>query len=610
MMGIAKRSSMKFVAMAVALLIAALSNSGVYEARERGRTQERQQKLDRVLRKALQKGERTAQRVIIRTKKGRTGTVAELLQQHGDAVTSGHGLVDALTAVVHAEDLIGLEQHADVESISIDAIVTAGSSLELKALGLSIGINTVGPEENILAATLGLEQVEEDGNGVGIAVIDSGLEESDDLHGGRADTFYDFTRGGRKAKPSDAYGHGTHVATLIAGEGRGSERKQVRLLSGKKLLDARRPYAGVAPEARIISLKVLDRHGAGYTSAVLEAIEFAIANRDRLKIDVINLSLGHPIYEAPATDPLVQAVEAATRAGLVVVASAGNYGLNEETGQVGYAGVTSPGNAPSAITVGALDMNGTSRRDDDAVANYSSRGPTWFSGHVKPDIVAPGHELVAVGAYNGTLYREHPERRVRGQQLERMPRYLRLSGTSMAAGVTSGVVALMIEANRDVSNTPLTSNTIKAILQFTALPLSSADALTQGTGALNAAGAVKLARTIDPSTPVGLWWLTGPLSPSTSIAGSEHIWSQTVLWGNTVVWGNALYEQQIAWANTVVWGATVVWGNTVVWGATDLVWDSPEVWSQTVVWGASAIGTTDGAPIPTAETVVWGATVK
>ena len=104
-----------------------------------------------------------------------------------------------------------------------------------------------------------------------------------------------------------------------------------------------------------------------------------------------------------------------------------------------------------------------------------------------------------------------------------MPRYLRLSGTSMAAGVTSGVVALMIEANRDVSNTPLTPNTIKAILQFTALPLSSADALTQGTGALYGAGAVKLARTIDPSTPVGLWWLTGPLSPSTSIAGSEHI---------------------------------------------------------------------------------------
>ena len=84
------------------------------------------------------------------------------------------------------------------------------------------------------------------------------------------------------------------------------------------------------------------RNGAGYTSSVLQAIEFAVANRDRLNIDVINLSLGHPIYESPATDPLVQAVEAATRAGIVVVASAGNYGLNEETGQVGYAGLLRP----------------------------------------------------------------------------------------------------------------------------------------------------------------------------------------------------------------------------------------------------------------------------
>src|SRR5688500_7816351 len=124
MMGVAKRSSMKFLAMAVALLVAGLSSSGVYEGRERGPTQARQPKLDRVLRKALQKGERNAQRVIIRTKKGRTSNIAGLLQQHGDAVTSGHGLVDALTAVVHAEDLIGLEQHADIESISIDAIVT------------------------------------------------------------------------------------------------------------------------------------------------------------------------------------------------------------------------------------------------------------------------------------------------------------------------------------------------------------------------------------------------------------------------------------------------------------------------------------------------------
>ena len=102
-------------------------------------------------------------------------------------------------------------------------------------------------------------------------------------------------------------------------------------------------FQGVAPKARIISLKVLDGDGRGLTSSVLRALEFAIEHQDELKIDVINLSLGHPIYESPETDPLVRAVEDAVRAGIVVVTSAGNYGINQETGEVGYAGSTSPG---------------------------------------------------------------------------------------------------------------------------------------------------------------------------------------------------------------------------------------------------------------------------
>ncbi len=143
----------------------------------------------------------------------------------------------------------------------------------------------------------------------------------------------------------------------------------------------------------------------GYTSSVLRALEFAIENKDKLNIDIINLSLGHPVYESPSTDPLVRAVEDAVRAGIVVVTSAGNYGLNQETGEAGYAGITSPGNAPSAITVGALDTHETVDRSDDTVAPYSSRGPAWYSGLAKPDLVAPGHRLVAVGAYSGSLVR-------------------------------------------------------------------------------------------------------------------------------------------------------------------------------------------------------------
>src|SRR5204863_9391810 len=114
-------------------------------------------------------------------------------------------------------------------------------------------------------------------------------------------------------------------------------------------------YQGVASAVNLVVFKVLDSKGQGNTNDVIKAITFATANKALLGIDVINLSLGHPVYESATTDPLVQAVEAAVRSGIVVVTSAGNFGINPSTGQPGYAGVTSPGNAPSALTVGSFD---------------------------------------------------------------------------------------------------------------------------------------------------------------------------------------------------------------------------------------------------------------
>ena len=129
-----------------------------------------------------------------------------------------------------------------------------------------------------------------------------------------------------------------------------------------------------------------------------------MANRQRLGVQIINLSLGHPIFTAAGNDPLVQAVERASAAGLIVVASSGNFGQNTTTGQVGYAGTTSPGNAPSAITVGAVNTFDTNERSDDVITSYSSRGPTrsyWtdaagvkhYDNLVKPDLAAPGNKL-------------------------------------------------------------------------------------------------------------------------------------------------------------------------------------------------------------------------
>ena len=340
----------------------------------------------------------------------------------------------------------------------------------------------------VLRATLGLQNAGS-GKGVVVAVIDSGLEMSSEFQG-RVKAFYDFTDGKSSvASPSDEYGHGTHVAGTIAGSGALSKQNE---------------YRALAPSVDLVVLKVLDSSGAGYTSDVVRAIDFAVANRSKFGIDIINLSLGHPIYEPAATDPLVQAVERASNAGIIVLAAAGNLGVNPTTGLPGYAGITSPGNAPSAITVGSVMTSNTVSRNDDRIPDYSSAGPTWYDALVKPDLLAPGHRIIAVGAKSSFIYKNYPELRAADAD------YIRLSGTSMATAVGSGVVALMIEGHRATHpGTPaLTPNTVKAMLQYSAFAVRNGygleyDTLREGAGALNGAGAVVLARNVDTSAPRG-----------------------------------------------------------------------------------------------------------
>ena len=375
--------------------------------------------------------------------------------------------------------------------------------------------------QNLLVSALGIADTCYEGGNVGIAVIDSGLEKSEDLSGGRADKFFDFTTNGRSGHPYDDYGHGTHVATLIAGKGKASERDVERLEDGKFHKTKLALYRGLAPKARIISLKVLDGNGAGYTSSVLRALEFVVANREKLKIDIVNLSLGHPIYESPDTDPLVRAVEDATRAGIIVVAASGNHGMNQVTGEVGYAGITSPGNAPSAITVGALDLHDTVDRADDTVAPYSSRGPAWYSGVAKPDLVAPGHKLVAVGAFQGLALRE----------IRRTP------GVGPGEGEESALPAAQRQQHGrrrherrrrvDGRGKPRTvrgaadGECRQGDPRIHGAAGPGQNALTQGTGGLNGAGAVLLAESIDPGRPVGAWWLISGVQPGQLSTGAR-----------------------------------------------------------------------------------------
>ena len=296
------------------------------------------EKLDLALIQASNLGAES-QRVIIRARPGALSSVRDQVAAGGHPIRTEHPGIDAVVADVPAGSLATLAANPDVVSISSDAVVTAVS---FAGRGWANHSDT---SDNFLRTTLGLGPDSPTGAGVGVAIIDSGIAPGLDF-AGRIGSFFDVTDGQvRPAAPYDDYGHGTHVAGLIAGNGG---------------LPRRDEYRGVAPGVRLSIFKVLDTSGQGRTSDVVRALEFIVLNQRRLGIDVINLSLGHPVFEPAATDPLVQAIEQATRAGLVVVVAAGNCGLNPTTGEAGYAGITSPGNAPSAITVGALLTHGTS----------------------------------------------------------------------------------------------------------------------------------------------------------------------------------------------------------------------------------------------------------
>jgi serine protease AprX len=578
---------------------------------------QRLSKLDTLLRADVTARRGGSRRVIIRARPGDRPAIQRLLAASGHA-TVADGVGDTLRGELPADVLEELATSNRILGISADAVVRPSSDLLgslLKGVtGTLLGtvntlttttvkplLNTVGNlldpsldtggepvPPQVLRQTLALHDGWS-GNDVTVAVIDSGLEMSSEFQG-RVKAFYDFTSGKTLATtPSDEYGHGTHVAGTIAGSGALSNRKE---------------YRGIAPSVDLVILKVLDGTGAGYTSDVVRAIDFAVTNRDRFGIDIINLSLGHPIYEPAATDPLVQAVERASAAGIVVIAAAGNQGLNEATGQPGYAGITSPGNAPSAITVGAVATSNTVSRRDDRIPDYSSAGPTWYDGMVKPDLLAPGHRIIAVAAKKSAIYKTYPELRAAD------PDYIRLSGTSMATAVASGVVALMIDGHRSAHTglPELTPNAVKAMLEYSAIGVQNGvgleyDPLRQGAGALNGGGAVALARAADTSTGRGGFWLNPQPSPWTRIGNDDLTWGQAVIWGNAVIWGSTIPVNQAAWSNAVIWGSNTKWSYNyaVIWGS-NVVWTDPQSWSNAVIWGSDAIGTTDGSA------VIWGST--
>ncbi|MBI4485904.1 MAG: S8 family serine peptidase, partial [Acidobacteria bacterium] len=415
------------------------------------------------------------------------------------------------------------------------------------------------------------------GAGIGVAVIDSGVSTwHDDLtnqsstvypYGDqRVSAFVDFVNG--QMAPYDDDGHGTHVAGTIAGNGYDS--------SGQK--------SGSAPDASLAVLKVLDANGQGTISNIIAALDWLLANHAQYNIRVVNMSVGAGVTESYWTDPLTLAAKRVVDAGVVVVAAAGNAGKNA-AGEPLYGAIAAPGNAPWVLTVGASTTSGTPDRADDAMASFSSRGPTYLDWAAKPDLIAPGVSTYSLSVPGSTLFNLHPTELLGGSIPTAQPPYLALSGTSMAAPVVSGTVALMLQANPT-----LTPNAVKAILQYTAENRPGYDALTEGAGFLNALGAVRLAQFYATAQP-------GSTLPI------QAMWSKHVFWGNHKISGGALDPAANAFKLGTNWGVAYAdGGDNIVWGTADtgdnIVWGTADT-GDNIVWGTDCGGSD-------CDNIVWG----
>jgi serine protease AprX len=303
------------------------------------------------------------------------------------------------------------------------------------------------------------------GAGVDIALIDTGVAPV----AGLTDRVINgpdlsFESQAPNLRHLDGFGHGTHMAGVIAGADP----------VAKDDYRTSKDFVGVAPKSRIINLKVATADGGADVTQVIAAIDWAVAHRksNGLNIRVINLSYGTDSKQGYEIDPLAYAVENAWRHGIVVVVAAGNDG-NDVTS------LTMPAANPRILAVGATDHEGSTSRSDDVVADFTNGG----SSTRRPDLLAPGKSLVSLRVDGSMIDSEHPEGRVTGDE---SGRFFRGSGTSQAAAYVSGAAALLLQQSPN-----LTPDQVKAQLVRTAEPLKEDDSPIQGAGLIDLKRALK-----------------------------------------------------------------------------------------------------------------------
>lgn len=389
--------------------------------------------------------------VIVQSRGAVVGAGAAVTQL-GGRVTRDLPVVDGVAADVPTAALPALASRPGL-IVTPDSPVTIQGTISSSPATTSAYRKVVGADD--------LNAGGHKGAGVTVAIVDTGISAVPDLAGKILPIRDDLTGATKpcvnlsgEADCKDSYGHGTFMAGIVAGSGAASGGT----------------HAGMAPDARLVSVKIAGRDGSADVSNVLAAIQWVVSFKDAYSIKVLNLSLGTDSTQSYRTDPLNYAVQRAWASGIAVVVAAANRGPDTHT-------ISKPGDDPWVITVGAVDDRGTPGLGDDHLPDFTSRGPTAADGLAKPDVVAPGAHIVSLQAPGSSIATNVPTSMSGG--------YRKGSGTSMATAVVSGAAALLMGADPTMA-----PDRLKHALISTARPGVDSDAMAVGAGVVSAKAAV------------------------------------------------------------------------------------------------------------------------
>jgi serine protease AprX len=485
---------------------------------------------------------------------GDTSALVSDVTSAGGSVERQFQIIPAVSAKVPVGSLAELSSDSSVAFVSLDApVVSAGSAVKTTALATKYAAS-VGATDAWSAGY--------DGRGVGVAVVDTGITGSADFVGNASgSSSYVANRivanvavNAAATTTNDGFGHGTHIAGIIGGDG--------SLLSDK--------YIGIAPGASLINVKVADDAGNATLADVIGGMEFVYANAATYNIRVVNLSLNTSVAQSYKTDPLCAAAEALWFRGIFVVAAAGNSGNAADA--VGYC----PGNDPFVMTVGSIDDRGTSSFWDDVPTSWSSFGTTQ-DGFRKPELLTPGANIISDMDSTSLLYQQHP-----GDVVNKF--YFSMSGTSMSAGVMSGVAALVLQ-----KHPAWTPGQLKCTLVRTSRTLSGSysnfkvprtgSAVNQSTPSCNSDTGIAPSLGFGRILKVGAiaWVLSQPspttaalsigLDPTTLGVDLSSVTASTVDW-SSITWSSIKWSA-ITWSS-IKWDS-ITW-SSIKWSS--IKWDS------------------------------------